>query len=163
MSSENVDEITAWHEAGHAFVAVRLGGEIDGVSISPDRDDGPDRFGDTTIRWRTARFTPQELRRNAVLCALAGPVTEMIRRGDVFHPATVSEWALDWQLAWQAAADIRSEQERLRFLEQTTWALHDMLSQEGHWAAIGAIVDHLLAYESLEGDTVHEIVAEWTD
>ena len=157
------EEITAWHEAGHAFVAVYLGGRIDSVSIDPDRDDGPNRFGDTTVHWPVRRFTETQLRQNAVLVALAGPVTEMIHRGDPFHPATVAEWAQDWQLAWSAADKVKEPQRRMQFLEQTTLELHHILSQTHHWAAIGAIVDHLLAYEILEGDTVHEIVAEWSD
>ncbi|APZ96884.1 M50 family metallopeptidase [Fuerstiella marisgermanici] len=162
MRPVNEDEITAWHEAGHAFMAAILGGEVDSISIDPDWDDGPKRFGDTTVRWHANRFTQQQLQRNAVLVALAGPVTEMIHRGDPLHPATVAEWAMDWGLAWQAAAFLKSDRERMKFLERSSVELYQTLSQDNHWAAIGAIVDHLLAYETLEGETVHEIVAEWT-
>ena len=154
-------QITAWHEAGHAFVAIYLGGEVQSLSIDPDWDDGPTRFGDTTIQWRAAQFSEQQLRRNAVLVALAGPVTEMLHRGDPSHPATVGEWSQDWKLAWKAADFVPDKRKRMIFLEQTTVELYQTLSQDNHWAAIGAIVDHLLAHEILEGETVHEIVAEW--
>lgn len=157
------EEITAWHEAGHAFAAVYLGATVDSISIDPDRDDGPDRFGDTTVRWETSKFQHQELAENSILVALAGPVAEMIHRGDPFHPATVAEWSLDWQLAWRAANFVTAAKERLQFLERLTIQLHQTLSQQHHWAAIGAIVDHLLAHEVLEGETVHEIVAAWSD
>ena len=60
------EEVTAWHEAGHAFVAVYLGGQVESVSIDPDWDDGPKRFGDTTIRWAAGQFTERELQTNAV-------------------------------------------------------------------------------------------------
>lgn len=156
------EEVTAWHEAGHAFAAVYLGGEVESVSIDPDWDDGPQRFGDTTIHWRRGRFTERELQMNAILVALAGPVVEMIHSGDPFHPAMVAEWSQDWKLAWQAAVFVSDRQKRMLFLEQTTVDLHRTLSQDNHWAAIGAIVDNLLAHEILEGDVVHEIVAEWT-
>jgi len=159
----NNEEITAWHEAGHAFVAVYLGATVDSVSIDPDRDDGPNRFGDTVVRWKTSAVPGQELAGKSILVALAGPVAEMIHRGDPFHPATVAEWSLDWQLAWQAASFVELSKERLRLLERLTIQLHQTLSQQHHWAAIGAIVDHLLAHEVLEGETVHEIVAAWSD
>ncbi|MEQ9408074.1 MAG: hypothetical protein RIK87_10130 [Fuerstiella sp.] len=162
MPSSN-EELTAWHEAGHAFVAVYLGGEIDSVSIDPDRDDGPARSGDITVRWRRGCFAERQLQQNAILVALAGPVAEMIHRGDPFHPATVAEWSLDWRQAWQAAAFVSAERERMRYLEQLTVDLHHTLSSDNHWAAIGAIVDHLMAWEHLEGETVHEIVQEWAD
>lgn len=162
MSRSSEEEVTAWHESGHAFVAVYLGGEVESVSIDPDWDDGPQRFGDTTIHWRAGRFTERELQMNAILVALGGPVVEMIHSGDPFHPAMVAEWSQDWKLAWQAAAFISDQQKRMQFLEQTTVDLHRTLSQDNHWAAIGAIVDNLLAHEILEGDVVHDIVAEWT-
>ena len=157
------EEITAWHEAGHAFAAVYLGATVDSISIDPDRDDGPNRFGDTVVRWETSRFQTQELAEKSILVALAGPVAEMIHLGDPFHPATVAEWSLDWQLAWRAANFEKAARERLKFLERLTIQLHQTLSQPQHWAAIGAIVDHLLAHEVLEGETVHEIVAAWSD
>lgn len=161
MPQSSEEEITAWHESGHAFVAIYLGGEVQSLSIDPDWDDGPKRYGDVTVRWETGRYSQRKMQENAVLVALAGPVAEMIHRGDPFHPATVAEWSQDWQLAWQAASFEPSKQKRLKFLENTTIDLHHTLSQVNHWAAIGAIVDHLLAHEILEGETVHEIVAEW--
>lgn len=96
------------------------------------------------------------------MVALSGPVAEMIHQSDPQHPAAVSEWSQDWSLAWSAAAFIPQKQQRLDHLEQVTRELHYVMSQDHHWAAIGAIVDHLLAHETLEGETVHEIVSEWT-
>ena len=37
-----MSEISAYHEAGHAFVAVYVGARVRSVTIAPDRDDGPD-------------------------------------------------------------------------------------------------------------------------
>jgi len=161
MPQSSEEEITAWHEAGHAFVGIYLGGQVQSLSIDPDWDDGPKRFGDVTIHWPAGQFSERRLQENAILVSLAGPVAEMIHRGDPFHPATVAEWRQDWELAWQSASFQAGAQQRLKYLEDTTIELHRTLSLDGHWAAIGAIVDHLLAYEILEGETVHEIVAEW--
>ena len=159
MSSEQ--EITAWHESGHAFMAVHLGGKVLSLSIDPDFDDGPKRFGDVQIQWSVHQYSARQMARNEILVALAGPVAEMIHRGDPFHPSSVAEWSWDWQMAWQAVSFLKSNQEKLQFLEQTTIELHQVLSQNNHWAGIGALVDHLLAYEVLEGETVHEIVDQW--
>ncbi len=156
------EEITAWHESGHAFAAAWLGAVIQSVSIDPDADDGPQRFGDIVVCWDRSQFSDREIAEKSVMVALSGPVAEMIHRGDPLHPATVREWSQDWALAWSAATYISAEKQRLAHLEQVTRELHFVLSQDHHWAAIGAIVDHLLAHESLEGETVHEIVSDWT-
>lgn len=157
------EELTAWHEAGHAFVAVWLGGQIESVSIDPDYDDGPHRTGDITVRWPGHRFTEQQLRDNAILVALAGPVTEMVRQGDPFHPALVAEWSQDWRLAWQAASFIGDQAKRMRYLESLTVRLYRDLSDEINWAAIGALVDNLLAHETLDDEEVRAAVADWVD
>jgi hypothetical protein len=155
------EEITAWHEAGHAFVAVYLGGHVQSLSIDPDYDDGPRRSGDVEIHWKMSGMSERELAEKSILVALAGPVAEMIHSGDPFHPATVAEWSQDWSVAWQTAAFIADKSIRLAMLEKTTIELHQILAREHHWSAIGAVVDHLLAYECLEGETVHEVIAEW--
>ena len=49
---ETPEELTAWHEAGHAWAALLVGAKVHSVSIAPDNDDGPQRFGDTEIQDR---------------------------------------------------------------------------------------------------------------
>ena len=149
------DEKTAWHEAGHAFAAAWLGASIESVSIDPDRDDGPQRFGDIIVQWDRSRFSDREIAEKSVLVALSGPVSEMLHCGDACHPAIVGEWSGDWELAWSTATFVSKKPARLKHLENVTRQL------DHHWAAIGAIVDHLLAHDVLEGETVHEIVSDW--
>jgi len=157
-----VSEITAYHEAGHAFVAVYLGAQVRSVTIEPDHDDGPDRFGDTQIEWDRSRLSDREFHENSVLVALAGPVAEAIHRREPYHPGFVAEWASDWQEAWRAAMPlVPDERARLRFLEQATVRLFRLLDDELHWAALAAIVDNLLAHERLEGEEIDEIVLSW--
>ena len=98
----------------------------------------------------------------AVLVALAGPVAEMIHRGEPFHPGIIPEWAADWQEAWRVAAPLYPDQrQRLAYLERATTQLYRLLYRDDHWAALAAIVDHLVAHEWLEGEDVHEIVSHW--
>lgn len=156
------EETTAYHEAGHAFVAAYAGGRVLSVSIAPDRDDGPDRYGDTQVAWSRRRFTTRELAEKLVLVALAGPVAEMIYRGEPFHSALVAEWSDDWRQAWaEAAGLVTDERRRTRQLEQRIVGLHGLLSDDTHWEAIAGVADHLLAHETLEGDAFAELISTW--
>jgi hypothetical protein len=86
----------------------------------------------------------------------------MIHTGEPYHPGLVAEWAADWQVAWEAAANLIPEKrKRLAYLEQATVDLYRILDGEADWAALAAIVDNLLAHETLEGEEVDDIVRQW--
>lgn len=157
-----MSELTAYHEAGHALVALLLGGEVRLVTIEPDHDDGPARYGDTQVLWRRSRDRDKQFAAKAVQVCLAGPVAEMIYSGDPFHPGLVPEWAGDWRDAWEAAALLHvDERQRLAFLERTCGELNRLLRGENIWAALADLADNLLAHETLEWEQVEEIVAPW--
>lgn len=156
-----IEELTAFHEAGHAFAAIFLGATVKSVSIDPDRDDGPERTGDTIVLWNQRKFTPREMAEKSAVVALAGPVAEMVYRGAPFHPALVAEWQHDWQTATEALAHVPGLQQRIAHLEQATLDLYQMFREDRHWAAIGAIADHLLAHEILDREMLQEIVEPW--
>lgn len=155
-------ELIAYHEAGHALMAMLLGGEIRFVTIEPDADDGPDRQGDTHVLWRRPKNGDKEFARKTVHVSLAGPVAEMIYSGDPFHPGLVAEWAADWHEAWNSASLLKpDERQRLEYLEQVSVQLYHRLKGDGLWAALASLADNLLAHESLEGEQVHEIEGGW--
>ena len=168
-----MSEVSAYHEAGHAFMAIYAGARVRSVTIEPDWDDGPERHADIQVEWPLDQFSDRELYEKSVLVALAGPVAEMIHSGEPFHPGFVAEWAADLKLAWEAAATAqrtrtaeqqrahRLERKRLAYLEQTTAQLYRLLEREDHWAALAAIVDNLLAHETLDGEEVEDIVRQW--
>ena len=143
-------------------MAIYVGARVRSLTIEPDWDDGPERYADTQVEWPLDQFTGQELHEKSVLVALAGPVAEMIHSGKPFHPGCVAEWAADWKLAWEAAAMLFPiDRNRLAYLERTTGRLYRLLDREDHWAALAAIVDNLLAHETLEGEEVQDIVRQW--
>lgn len=155
-------DVTAYHEAGHAAMAVTLGAELRSLTIEPDWDDGPARHGDTQLLWEVSRYTPAELARNGALVALAGPVAEMIYLGEPYHPGFVAEWADDWRLAWQAAAPLVADKlGRLALLEQFTRELRAMLQRDTMWAAVAALADELQAHETLDGEQVVDVLQTW--
>ena len=155
-------ELIAYHEAGHALMALLLGGEVRLVTIDPDHDDGPQRQGDTQVLWRRSGISDKQFAMDAVQVSLAGPVAEMIYSGEAYHPGLVVEWAADWNDAWQAADILhRDERRRLQYLEQVSIELYHRLRGDELWAALAALADHLLAHETLEGEQVDEIVRQW--
>lgn len=157
-----MSELIAYHEAGHALVALLLGGEVRQVTIEPENDDGPQRQGDTQVLWRRAGLSDKDFATRAVQVCLAGPVAEMIYSGDPYHPGLVAEWAADWREAWQAAAPLHAdERERLKYLEAVSIELYHRLHTDDLWAALASLADNLLAHETLEREQVEEIVWDW--
>lgn len=157
-----MSEIDAYHEAGHALMAVTVGARVVSVTVDPDWDDGPARTGDTQIAWPAGRFSDREFQERLVQVALAGPVAEMIHRGEPLHPGLIPEWAADWRDAWEAADPlVRDERKRLAWLEQVVREVYQLFDGEACWAAVAAIADHLLAHETLEHEDVREIAAQW--
>ena len=157
-----MSEVNAYHEAGHAFMAVYVGARVERVTIEPEWDDGPPRYADIRVKWTLRRFAPKELLEKQILVALAGPVAEMIHRGEPYHPGLVAEWSADWQAAWEAAGYLVAEpKQRLRYLEMKTAQLYRLLDQTTNWAALAAVVDELLAHETLDGEQVEDAVRTW--
>jgi hypothetical protein len=155
-------EFIAYHEAGHALMAILLGGEVRVVTIEPDNDEGPARQGDTQVLWRRSGISDKEFAKKAVQVSLAGPVAEMIYSGAPYHPGLVAEWAADWREAWEAAVPLHADERlRLKYLEQVSIQLYHRLKRDDLWAALASLADNLLAHETLEGEQVEEIVGDW--
>ena len=157
-----MSETTAYHESGHALMALLLGGRVTQVTIDPDHDDGPQRFGDTQVLWRPSGITDRQFAEITVQVSLAGPVAEMIYSGEPYHPGVVPEWAADWHDAWNAAARwLPNARKRMEYLEQVSIDLYHRLKSDEVWGVLASLADHLLAHETLDADQVEEIVREW--
>jgi hypothetical protein len=129
-----MSEVSAYHEAGHAFMAVYVGARVRSVTIAPDRDDGPDRHADIQVEWPLNQYVERELLAKMVMVALAGPVAEMIHSGEPYHPGFVAEWAADWKVAWEAAAPLMpTDRKRLAYLEQSTVKLYQLVDLLARW------------------------------
>ena len=151
-------EVTAWHEAGHATMAVLAGGVIERVTIEPPDDDGLNRYGDTVTRWSGQSQTQYLM--SEIRVSLAGPIAEMIHTG--FHEAidSVPEWQADWLRAKEAAKPFGQKADQI--LKQTETEIFELFEQPNMWACIGAITDDLLAFETLEHAQVKATIDFWT-
>jgi hypothetical protein len=97
-----------------------------------------------------------------VLTMLAGPVAEMIYRGERLHPARVPAWQYDWHWAWHRLAPaVPGDRQRAALLELLLGWLHEHLSEDWCWAAIAAVSDELLAHEYLEAEQLAETLSFW--
>ncbi len=149
---------TAHHEAGHAVVATVAGARVEELFLAMDLDHA-DRFGQTTVVWpRKTSIRPK------VATMLAGPVAEMIYRGEPLHPGFVAEWKQDWDQAWEIASQLHpSERLRLQFLEQSTKELYHWMNRDSHWAAVAAVADLLLTHDSVEYDELVTEIGFWIE
>lgn len=156
------EEVTAYHEAGHVYLAARVGAAVRSVTIESDWDDGPRRFGDTQVEWDSSRFTPADYLRNLATVALAGPAAEMVYRGEPFHPASVVEWSADWTAAREAVERlVAGEEKQVAMLEQISIELYRLMNRDDVWAAVAALADELLAHETLERDQIIAVLEDW--
>ena len=157
-----MSEICAYHECGHAIMAIQQGGVVHSLSIDPDWDDGPQREGDIEVHWPAKNWNLKEIHRASIQVSLAGPAAEMVYTKEPYHPAFVQEWSWDWKTAWSLAESFfPGEEARLRFLEQLTKQTYAWFSQDEIWQATAALADELLAHEILEKAEIHDTVRLW--
>jgi len=157
---DSTEETTAWHEAGHAMMAVLCGGTIERVTIEPPDDDGPVRYGDTVTRW--SGMSARQLAEAEIRVSLAGPVAEMIYSGERIDLEGVEEWSGDWATAIAAARTLsKNESSARKLLNSVTDEIYQSFDSPNAWAAISAIADDLLAHETLDHTFVRDTVDFW--
>lgn len=151
---EDDEEWTNYHEAGHCVMAVLCGALIERATISPEEDNF---HGMVDIHWdRDARVV------DMLSVALAGPVAEMIYRGEPYHPGGVPEWKQDWQQAWKLCRGaVKSDIECMRYLEALTARLHRQFSDDNWWGAIAAVRDLLDAHDEIQHEEIEYEVRNW--
>jgi len=151
-----------YHEAGHAVMAVWLGGEVLHVTIEPNRDEEPRRDGDAMVRWHHRGLSSRESCERELMAVLAGPIAEMVHTDQRSSLNATPEWAGDWQIACQLAATIIKESAlRRAMIDAVTDKLFVLISRADFWQAISEVADLLDAHETIEGDEVAQCVARW--
>ena len=135
-------EATAYHEAGHAVVALTLDRPVHRVSILPNREHlGHCEFG-------KGRFKPSEdsLERE-ILIALAGLAAEARHTGAYQMEAANRDLRYVRRLALQR----KSERAAPRYEERMLAKVEALLDDEANWRAVESIAVELLRHGVISG------------
>ncbi|MBY0459612.1 MAG: hypothetical protein K2V38_20020 [Gemmataceae bacterium] len=135
------DEVTAYHEAGHAVIALALGRTIHKVSVLPNRE----RLGEVRFS-KGARPTDDWVERE-ILIALAGMAAEARHTGTYSHDEATQDLRFVRRLALERKSERQVERYEQRMLDKVEY----MLADEGHWKAVELIVAELLTHGEISG------------
>ena len=142
------DEATAYHEAGHAVLALALGRPVQRVSILPDRE----HFG--RCEFGKGVFRPSEdwLERE-MLIALGGIAAEARHTVNYAWDGAGRDQHYVRSLAVQRAGERRAERLVRRLLAKA----EHLLAREGHWRAVELIAAELLRHGAISGRTARHL------
>jgi ATP-dependent Zn protease len=128
------DEATAYHEAGHAVMALALGRPVHRVSVLPDGQFlGLCRFGKGIFR------PSEDWLEREILIALGGIAAEAIHTGDYAWDGAARDRQYVRGLAVQRAGERQAERLERRLLAKA----EHLLAQQGHWRAVELIAAEL--------------------
>jgi ATP-dependent Zn protease len=139
---ESHDETTAYHEAGHAVLALALGRPVQCVSVLPDHE----FLG--TCEFGKAIFRPSEdWLEKEMLIALGGLAAEARHTGDYAHAAAAKDLQYVRRLALQRAGERRAERLERRLLAKA----EHLLARDEHWRAVELIAAELMRCGEISG------------
>lgn len=147
--------IACYHEAGHAYLAHRLGGRVVAVTIEAE-DDGV--MGRTTVHWRVR--DEAERRRCVALAALAGPVAEARFRGELSSLRELTAWRADFREVQQALRAEGPPATHAALLQRWLLRVRQELDDPDGWERLCRIADQLEAHGTLDEDLLGDVLAE---
>jgi ATP-dependent Zn protease len=142
------DPATAYHEAGHAVVALILGRPVQRVSVQPDRRHaGHCAFGKGVFR------PSEDWLEREILIALGGIAAEARHTGAYAWGGAARDQQYVEQLAVQRAGERRAERLQRRLLAKA----EHLLAQQAHWRAVELIAAELLRCGAISGRTARHL------
>lgn len=142
MSGSEQDTHTAYHEAGHAVIALMLGRSVHEVSILP----GGKRLG--YCEMRKGGRAPKDALEADLLILLAGMAAEAKVSGQYGLGGASQDLQMAEKLALSRAGNARQAQ---RLLERTLDKVEHLMSDTATWSAIVLIAEELLKSRFLSG------------
>jgi ATP-dependent Zn protease len=136
------DRVTAYHEAGHAVVALCLERPVHRVSVLPNQD----LLGKCEFRKGVFRPTDDWLE-TEILIALAGMVAEARLTGTYDRLAASRDLAYVRKLSLQRATERQLERFERRMLAKA----ENLLADDALWAAVEAIAEQLVKLGTISG------------
>lgn len=145
------DEATAYHEAGHAVVALALGRPIHRVSVRPDRE----YLG--WCKFRNGVFRPSEdWLEHEILIAFGGIAAETRKTGNYAWEGAARDQRHVRRLAIQRAGERQAKRLERRLLAKA----EHLLAQEGYWRAVELIAAELVRLGSISGRAARHMFDE---
>ena len=136
------DSATAYHEAGHAVLALALGRPVHGVSVLPNRE----RLG--VCEFRKGVFRPSEdWVEREILIALGGIAAEAIHTGAYAWDEAERDLQYVRELTERRAGRRQAERLERRLLAKAEY----LLAKPGHWQAVELIAGELLKHGEISG------------
>jgi ATP-dependent Zn protease len=136
------DKATAYHEAGHAVMALALARPVQRVSMRPNQKHlGLCEFGKGVFR------PSEDWLEREILISLGGIAAEAIHTGDYAWDAAERDLRYVRDLAVKRAGERQAERLERRLL---TKAEH-LLAQSGNWRAVELIAAELLRCGTISG------------
>lgn len=136
------DEVTAYHEAGHAVIALALGRTIHKVSALPNRE----RLGECRFGKGNAKPTDDWLERE-ILIALGGLAAETRFTGAYATDGAAQDLRFVRRLALERKSERAVERYEQRMLDKVEY----MLADDGMWNAVCLIAAELLKHGTISG------------
>jgi plasmid stabilization system protein ParE len=140
--SPRFDSATAYHEAGHAVIALALDRPVHRVSVLPNRE----RLGQCEFRKGVTRPSDDWIERE-VLIALAGLAAEARHTGTYGFEEANRDLRYVRRLILQRSSPRQAERLERRMLSK----VEHLLADEGHLRAVVAIAVELLKLGTISG------------
>ena len=148
------DEVTAYHEAGHAVIALALGRTVHTATVRPNRE----RLGEVRFAKGAARPTDDWVERE-ILIALGGMAAEARHTGTYEPAAAAQDLRFVRRLALERKSDRQVERYEQRMLDKVEY----MLADEGHWRAVELIAAELMRHGEISGRAVRHLFERATN
>lgn len=145
---EVFDVLTAYHEAGHAVMALVLDRPVTRVSVRPDRELlGECQFGKSVFR------PSEDWLEREILIALGGIAAEARLSGNYDWQAAGKDQKYVRRLTVQRAGERRAERLQRRLLARA----EHLIAQEEHWQAVELIAAELVKHGDISGRTARHL------
>jgi ATP-dependent Zn protease len=139
---EQYDETTAYHEAGHAVLALALGRPVQRVNVLPNQEAlGQCQFGKGAFR------PSQDWLEREILISLGGLAAEARHTGHHAWDGAARDCQHVRRLAMQRAGPRQAE----RLLRRLLAKAEHLLARECHWRAVERIASELLRQGAISG------------
>ena len=147
------DPLTAYHEAGHAVMALLLGRQVHKVSVRPNAS----RLGQCEFRKGVQRPSDDFIE-TEILIALAGAAAEAHHAGEPDWAGAGRDLRAVRQLAILRAGERGAERLEKRLFQKATYLLAD----DQAWAAVERIAAELLKTGEISGRAARHFFEEAT-